>query len=208
MKIFLDSSKIEEVEKWDSVIEGVTTNPTILKKDGGCDIKALCERVAPRPVSIEACGNILDDALEYKKIPNAVVKVPLLTPGGKDNLGLIKFLVSEEKVKVNCTALFNLSQVVLATMAGAQYVSIFLGRIDDEGMDYSAIIADCSDFLVEYDTELIVGSIRTVGNALDAIRAGADIVTIPPNILEKMVMHRFSLDTVRMFEEDGRKLRE
>jgi len=96
-----------------------------------------------------------------------------------------------------------MAQVILAAKAGARYVSLFAGRVEDEGGDSSQMIADCVDFLnnEELATELIVGSIRTVGNVLDAVRAGAHIITIPPPILEKMLLHRYSLETVQQFEK-------
>lgn len=208
MKIFLDSSKIEEAKRWMPVIDGATTNPSILLKEGTTSIHEFCKMLAPMPVSIEACGDFVTEAKAYHdQIPNAVIKVPLLNTKGGNNLYIIRQL-SEEHILVNCTALMSLSQVILAAKAGARYVSLFAGRVDDEGGDYHRMISDCVDFLDNEDTktELIVGSIRTVGNALDAVRAGAHIVTIPPNILERMMMHRFSLETVRQFEEDNAKL--
>jgi transaldolase len=207
MKIFLDSSKVDEAKKWMPVIDGATTNPSILLKDGTTDIYEFCRLLHPKSVSIEACGDFETDARKYREIPNAVIKVPLLDPTGGDNLEVIKAL-SGEGIPINCTALMSLSQVILATKCGARYVSLFAGRVDDEGGDYFSMIADCVDFLNGEDTktELIVGSIRTVGNVLDAVRAGAHIVTIPPAILEKMLLHRFSLETVKQFEEDHRRL--
>ena len=208
MKIFLDSSKIEEAKRWMSVIEGATTNPSILLKEATTSIYEFCRMMEPKPVSIEACGDFITDARKYSmEIPNAVVKIPLLNTEGENNLSLIKQL-SEEGIKINCTALMSLSQVILATKAGARYVSLFAGRIDDEGGDYYQMISDSVSFLNnENVTELIVGSIRTVRNVLDAVRAGAHIVTIPPNILGKMVMHRYSLETVREFEADDKRLK-
>lgn len=217
MKIFLDSSKLEEVNKWLPVIDGVTTNPTILLKEGG-DVYTLAHLLNPKPISIEVCGDFETDARKYAgEVPNAVIKIPLLKPNGGNNLELIKRL-SKEGIPINCTALMSLSQVILATKCGARYVSLFAGRVDDEGGDYCKMIKDCIDFLDEElciekgegtefytDIELIVGSIRTVGNVLDAVRAGAHIVTIPPTVLEKMLVHRFSLDTVRQFESDNEK---
>ena len=208
MKIFLDSSKVSEAKKWMPVIEGATTNPSILLKDGS-NIEEFISVMEGKPVSVEACGDFLTDARKYSKIPDAaiVIKVPLLNPEGGSNLSIIEEL-TKEGIVINCTALFSLSQVILATAAGSRYVSLFAGRVDDEGGNYASMIEDCRNYLEEdaSDTELIVGSIRTIGNVLDSVRAGAHIVTIPPNILEKMLMHRYSLDTVRQFEEDSKKL--
>ena len=203
MKIFLDSSKIEEAKRWMPIIAGATTNPSILLKDGS-DIYEFVKVMGNLPVSIEACGDFVTDAREYSKIKDAaiVVKVPLLTPNGGDNLNIIKEL-TKEGIAINCTALMSMAQVILAAKAGAKYVSLFAGRVEDEGGDSSQMITDCVDFLnnEELATELIVGSIRTVGNVLDAVRAGAHIITIPPPILEKMLLHRYSLETVQQFEK-------
>ncbi|GAH03321.1 unnamed protein product, partial [marine sediment metagenome] len=148
------------------------------------------------------------DALGYAgMIPNVVVKIPLITTSGSPNIEVIDTLV-KEGIDINCTALMSVSQVILATQLGVRYVSIFAGRIDDEGGDYYRVIRDCVDFLDDDDggTELIVGSIRTIGNVLDAVRARAHIVTVTPAILDKMVMHRYSLETVRQFEEASKSL--
>lgn len=208
MKIFLDSSKVSEAKKWMPVIEGATTNPSILLKDGS-NIEEFISVMEGKPVSVEACGDFLTDARKYSKIPDAaiVIKVPLLNTEGGSNLSIIEEL-TKEGIAINCTALFSLSQVILATAVGSRYVSLFAGRVDDEGGNYASMIEDCRNYLEEdaSDTELIVGSVRTVGNVLDSVRAGAHIVTIPPNILEKMLFHRYSLDTVRQFEEDSKKL--
>lgn len=208
MKIFLDSSKVSEAEQWMPVIEGATTNPSILLKDGE-NIYTFAAVMDPKPVSVEACGDFITDAREYAKdIPNSVIKIPILTPNGSDNLSVIKTL-SEEGITINCTALMSLSQVILASKAGARYVSLFAGRVEDEGGDSIQMIADCVAFLDSeaVETELIVGSIRTVGNVLDAVRADAHIVTIPPTILEKMLMHSYSLVTVQQFEQASEELR-
>ena len=219
MRLFLDSSKLSEVEKWSSVIDGVTTNPSILLKDGGCDIVKLAKSLDPKPVSIEATGDFVTEAKQYAKLAsNIVIKIPLLSHiRGQDNMKLIKQL-SDGGIKINCTALMSLSQVVLATKCGARYVSLFAGRIEDEGGCSSSVIEDCMKF-IQYEgfrgekknawyPELIVGSIRTVGNVMDAVNAGASILTITPDVLSKMLMHRYSLETVQDFERDAKKLKE
>ena len=211
MRIFLDSSKVEEAKKWMSVLDGATTNPSILLKDGG-NIYEFAKLFGDKPVSVEATGDFRTEALEYaKNIPNAVIKIPLLNCEKGNNLDLIKEL-SKKKIPINRTALFSLSQVLLATKAGARYVSLFAGRVDDEGGDSSSMIRDCVKLLAdEYRhgsmTELIVGSIRTPKDVLSAVNAGAHIVTIPPPILDKMINHEFSRTTVRQFEADAKKLK-
>lgn len=208
MKIFLDSSKVEEAKRWMPVIDGATTNPSILLKDGS-NILEFVDAMDNKPVSIEACGDFVSDARKYSQIEDAsiVIKIPLLDTKGGNNLQIIRML-SEDDIVINCTALMSLSQVILATKAGSRYVSLFAGRVDDEGGNSMAMIADCVEYLDREDreTELIVGSIRTIGNVLDAVRAGAHIVTLPPPILEKMLRHQFSLKTVQEFEEAHNKL--
>ncbi len=208
MRIFLDSGSVTEARKWKPVIDGATTNPTILKKDGG-DIFEFCKELEPLPVSIEACGDFYTDARRYSgEIPNAVIKVPLLNPSGGDNLEVVKALSGEE-IKVNCTALFSLPQVFLALRAGARYVSLFIGRIEDEGGNWQEVLADCMGCVAEHgvgwgEPELIVGSVRGVGHVMSCLRSRTppDIITLPPAVLEKMTMHCFSLETVRQFERD------
>jgi transaldolase len=217
LEIYLDSSKISEAKRWKSVVTGYTTNPSILLKDGS-NIYEFCQAVAPLPVSVEACGDFVQEAHKYwTEINHAVIKIPLLKPGSGDNLDVIRQL-SSEGIKVNCTALFSLSQVILATKAGAAYVSLFAGRVDDEGGYSTTMISDCVEFLESSEvwndvtkkhthTKLIVGSIRTVSNVLDAVRAGAHIVTIPPPILEKMLDHKYSRVTSEQFERDSQCLK-
>jgi len=208
MRIFLDSSKISEAEKWMPILDGATTNPSILLKEGG-NIYEFCKYMYPKPVSVEACGSVELEAIKYsEQIPNAVIKITLLNMDGSNNLALISKL-ARQSIKINCTALFSLSQVILAAKAGARYVSLFAGRIDDEGGDYYGMVRDSVSYLDSsgLDVELIVGSVRTVGMVLDSASANAHVVTIPPEVLNKMVMHRFSLDTVKQFELDQEKIR-
>lgn len=203
MEFFLDSGSKAEYEKWKSVVVGVTTNPSIVLKDG-CDIKSFCKLVAPKVVSVEASGDFEAEALKYAaSISNAVIKVPLLRPDGGHNLAIIEKLESQD-IKVNCTALFSMAQVMLGARSGASYLSIFAGRIDDEGGEWLTIVNDCVQWLLKEKimSEIIVGSIRTVGQVLNCanLEFPPGYVTVPPAILEKMVTHSYSLETVRQFE--------
>ena len=207
MKLYLDSSKPEEVKRWLPVIDGVTTNPSILLKEGG-SIEEVLKLVSSKPVSIEACGDFITDARKYSLLAsNVVIKVPLLRPGKGDNLQLIADLV-KSGIKINCTALFSLPQVILASKVGAQYVSLFIGRIDDEGNDVYSAIKECTKYL-RYErvpSQLILGSIRTVSHVVMASSLGVDIVTVSPSILGKMLEHKFSRATVEQFESDSKKI--
>jgi transaldolase len=118
-------------------------------------------------------------------------------------------MLSADEIKINCTALFSLGQAIFAAKAGARYVSLFGGRIEDEGGNQYEIIREVSDFLflTGYTCEIIVGSIRGVDQIKNSLISGAHIVTVPPAILEKMLMHRYSIDTVKQFEKDAEALK-
>ena len=208
-KIFLDTSNLDDIKHWKSVISGVTTNPSILKKEGG-DLEEICKYMTNKHVSVESGADFLQEAESLWSWlspinPALAVKVPFLDTKGNHNLDIIETL-TEKNIPVNCTAMLSLSQIILASKAGAKYVSLFACRIDDEGGDYKEVIRDCITYLdndfFDKGCELIVGSVRTVGNVLDSIRAGAHIVTITPPVLQKMATHQYSILTSREFEED------
>ena len=208
-KIFLDTSDIDNINSWNSVISGVTTNPSILKKEGG-DLEEICKLMDGRHVSVESGGDFLQQAETlhewlYKYNSGLAIKVPFLDTKGNHNLDIIKEL-TEMGIAVNCTAMLSLSQIILASKAGAKYVSLFAGRIDDEGGDYKEVVKDCVTYLdsnfFDKGCELIVGSVRTVGNVLDCMKVGAHIVTIPPTVLQKMITHQYSIFTSNQFEND------
>ena len=217
MEIFIDSASITEIKKWVEmgVLDGVTTNPSIMFKDGVYDTKAGAKEIAalvnPRPVSVEVTTNDLDEMLTQAQTfatwaPNIVVKIPQITQDGIPCYGVIRQL-EKEGVKVNATVALSLGQVILAAKVGATYISIFAGRVADEGGDASALIATAVDWLErwKYESRIIVGSIRSVGDVLTAAMAGAHIITIPPQFLGKMVDHKYSRDTVRQFITDAQK---
>jgi len=217
MEVFIDSASITEIKKWVEmgVLDGVTTNPSIMFKDGVYDAEAGAKEIAalvnPRPVSVEVTTNDLDEMLTQAQTfatwaPNIVVKIPQINQDGIPCYGVIRQL-EEEGVKVNATVALSLGQVILAAKAGATYISIFAGRVADEGGDASALIATAVDWLErwKYESRIIVGSIRSVGDVLTAAIAGAHIITIPPQFLGKMVDHKYSRDTVRQFITDAQK---
>jgi len=193
----------------------VTTNPTILLKDGGHDMetraKEIAELVSPRPVSVEVTTNDRCEMIEQARelagwAPNIVVKIPVVNEHGEPSLGVVRTLV-QEGVKINMTACLSLGQVVLGSKAGATYISIFGGRVADEGHDAPRLIRQAVDWLKEweYPSQIIVGSIREVINIQDAALAGAHIITVPPQFMSKMIDHHYSRATVRQFNEDARK---
>ncbi len=217
MEIFIDSANITEIEKWlkMGVIDGVTTNPSIMLKDGVYDAEAGAKEIAalinPRPLSVEVTTNDLDEMLTQARtfaswVPNIVIKIPQITQDGVPCYGVIRQL-EIEGIKVNATVAMSLGQVILAAKAGATYISIFAGRVADEGGNAPEVISNSVDWLEhwEYKSKIIVGSIRSVGDVLSAAITGAHIITIPPQFLTKMVDHKFTRATVEQFITDAKK---
>jgi transaldolase len=217
MEIFIDSANLEEIGRWleYGVVDGVTTNPTILLKDGGHDMEARAKEIAklvsPRPVSVEVTTNdpceMIEQAREFAGwASNIVVKIPVVNEHGEPSLGVVRALV-QDGIKVNMTACLSFGQVVLGAKAGATYISIFGGRVADEGHDAPRLIRQAVDWLKEwgYPSRIIVGSIREVINIQEAALAGGHIITVPPQFMGKMIDHHYSRATVRQFNKDARK---
>ena len=135
-----------------------------------------------------------------------VVKIPVINENGESCLGVINTL-NREGILVNSTAILSFNQAILAAKAGATYISIFAGRVADEGNDPTVIIRNVRQWLDawDYTAKIIVGSIRTVMDIQAAALAGAHIITIPPQFLAKMVDHKYTRDTVRQFNQDADK---
>ncbi len=217
MEIFIDSANIAEIEKWVKmgVVDGVTTNPSIMFKDGVYDMETGAKEIAalihPRPVSVEVTTNNLDEMVtQAQKLaswaPNINVKIPQITPDGIPCYGVIRQLEGEG-IRVNATIAMSLGQVMLAAKAGATYVSIFAGRIGDEGGNAPQVIKNSVEWLElwKYGSKIIVGSIRSVGDVLNAAMAGAHIITIPPQFLNQMADHRYTRAIVERFTNDANK---
>lgn len=217
MEIFLDTSNVAEIEKWLSygVIDGVTTNPSIMRKDGHRDmkagIKAIAKLINPLPVSAEVYSNDFSEMLTQAReiaswAPNIAVKITIINEQGAPCLGVIKTLANEG-VKVNCTACMSLGQAMLATKAGSTYVSLFVGRINDEGNDGPDVVRKTRQWLDmwKYPSKIIAGSIRTVMDIQQNALAGSHIITIPPEFMPRLIDHKFSRVTVQQFVTDGQK---
>ena len=217
MQIFLDSAKQTEIEKWlqQGIVDGLTTNPSIMFKDGVFDIEQgarnLCALLGDRPVSVEVTTNDRKEMVEQGRsfanwAQNVVVKIPVINQDGESCLGVISAL-NREGILVNCTAILSFNQAILAAKAGATYISIFSGRVADEGSDPTSLIRNVRQWLDawDYTAKIIVGSIRTVMDIQAAAIAGAHIITIPPQFLAKMVDHRYTRETVRQFNQDADK---
>lgn len=217
MRIFIDSADMREIEKWmcQGVVDGATTNPSIMFKDGIYDIEDGARRISSLlgeyPLSVEVTTNDRDEMIRQGRTfanwaPNIAVKIPIVNEDGESCLGVVNTLV-REGIRVNTTAILSFNQALLAAKAGATYVSIFAGRIADEGGDPAVVIRNVRQWLDdwEYSAEIIVGSIRTVMDVQNAALAGAHIVTIPPQFLPKMLDHRYTRETVRQFNRDAEK---
>jgi transaldolase len=216
MKIYIDSANLKEIEKWLNygVIDGVTTNPSIMLKDGVYDVEAGIKKIArlidPLPISVEVTTNDSKEMIEQARRlaalgHNIVVKIPVENEFGVPCYGLIGQL-EKSGVTVNATAIMSFGQIILAAKAGASYVSLFAGRVADEGGNSPEVIVESVEWLEhwEYKSQLIVGSIRSVGDILNAATAGAHIITIPPQYLSKMADHKYTRETVKEFIADAK----
>jgi len=216
MEIFADTSDVNEIAKWlrRGVLDGVTTNPSIMVKDGARDIekaaREIAEIVQGRPVSVEVTANEPDEMLRQGRrvarwAPNVVVKIPVINEDGVSCLEVIHTL-AEEGIKVNTTAILSFNQVVLAAKAGATYLSVFAGRVADEGHDPAELIATAARWVERWNYgKILVGSVRGNLDVQRAAAAGAHIVTIPPAVLDKLLEHKYTRETVRGFNADARK---
>jgi len=225
MPIFLDSSNLDEIKKYNKmgIIRGVTTNPTIMVKDGLKTFDEIKERTIEiakemnnYPVSVEVLSNEPKEMIKQAKqfsnwAHNINIKIPFHGPNGElDNIKVIKEL-TQYGIHINCTAMMNASQCITATLAGARYVSLFGGRVNDMGYNCKWEIRKIRRFLDNYhytaDTELIIGSVREALNISEWLHYGADIITTPPKILEKALVHARTKETVKMFLDDAEKLK-
>lgn len=217
MRVFVDSADQKQIEHWleQGVVDGVTTNPSIMFRDGATDLEECARRLASllgdRPLSVEVTSNDREVMVEQARTfatwaRNIVVKIPIVNEYGESCLGVMHRL-SQEGIGVNATAILSFNQALLAAKAGATYVSIFAGRVADEGNDPAVTIRNVRRWLDDWElpSHIIVGSIRTVMDIQNSALAGAHIITIPPPFLPKMIDHRYTRETVRQFVQDAEK---
>lgn len=223
MAIFLDTGSISEIEKYMKmgIVRGVTTNPTILLKDGvtggreGIKKRSLeiAKLIYPYPLSVEVTSNdydtMIEQAIEYSKwADNINVKITIHGPEGEtENLIAIHELETKHDIRVNATAMMSAQQCFLAAMAGATYVSLFGGRVNNMGYDSSDEIRKLRKLLdmQGLDSKIIIGSTREILNITEWLEAGADIVTVLPDFIKGMIVHPYSKETVQMFLNDAAK---
>ena len=220
MEIFADTADVREIQKWldFGVLDGATTNPSIMLAGGEYQLQAGAVKIAKllgeKPLSVEVVTDEREDmylqAIEMAGwAKNIVVKIPIITTLGEPCLGVISKLTSAG-VKVNATACLSFNQAMLAAKAGATYVSLFAGRISDEGASAYEVIRNTAAWLKVWNmpTKIIVGSIRETVNVQDAALAGAHVVTVPPKFLLQMIDHKYSRFTVAQFLADGQSAAE
>lgn len=211
MKFFIDTANIEEIKKANELglLDGVTTNPSLVAKEGREFkelIKEICN-IVDGPVSAEVLSleteGMVSEARELAKIANnIVVKIPLV----KEGLKAVKIL-SGEGIKTNVTLCFSAVQALMAAKAGADYISPFVGRLDDIGQIGMELVEQITTIYEAYgyETEIIVASIRNPIHVLDAALMGADIATIPFKVMEQLIKHPLTDIGIANFMADWKK---
>lgn len=212
MKIFLDTANVESIEKYSElgVVDGITTNPTLLSKEKGNPIKTMKKivEIMKGPVSLEVVAvdfdKMMEESLKLAKYgENVVVKIPMTMDGLK-----VVHALTKKNIKTNVTLIFSANQALLAAKAGATYVSPFIGRLDDIGSEGLNLVSEIVQIFASYDisTQLLVASVRHPLHVIEAAKMGADVVTLPPDILDKMIRHPLTDKGLDSFLSDWKKL--
>lgn len=213
MKIFLDTANLEDIKTFNDmgVVDGITTNPSLLSKEKGNPSQIMRDivRIIKGPVSLEVVGTqyeeMLEEAHRLKKYgQNVIVKIPMIPDGIK----AVKSL-KEEGIETNVTLIFSANQAILAAKAGASYVSPFIGRLDDGGQEGMALIREIIQIFKNYQIEskVLVASIRHPLHVIEAGKIGAHVVTLPPDVLRKMMMHPLTDKGLTGFLNDWEKVK-
>jgi len=213
MRIFLDTPNIDQIRQAAKlgIISGVTTNPSLVSKEAAADyqaaIKEICS-IIPGPVSAEVLVEGTQAMIEQARristwAPNIVIKIPATTAGLEATS-----VLARDNIKVNFTLCFSLNQALLGALAGATYVSLFVGRLDDVGHDGMQVVKDIVDVFNHYHltTEVIAASIRHPQHCVTAAKAGAHIATIPYNVLLQMLHHPLTDIGVARFLSDWQRV--
>ncbi|MBO5483930.1 MAG: fructose-6-phosphate aldolase [Lachnospiraceae bacterium] len=211
MKFFVDTAKIEDIKKANEmgVICGVTTNPSLIAKEGGKSQEEVLKEIAEivdgpisgevKATTVDAEGMIAEGREIAKLHPNMVVKIPMTVEGLKATK-----VLSSEGIKCNVTLIFSANQALLAARAGAAYVSPFLGRLDDISQPGIDLIETITAIFDNYgiDTEIIAASVRNPIHVTDCALAGADIATVPYSVIEQMTKHPLTDQGIEKFQKD------
>lgn len=211
MRLFIDTANLDEIKEAASwgVVSGVTTNPSLIAKEGR-DLKEVITEITSLvdgPISAEVnegkAEDMIAQALELAKIhKNIVIKLPMTMEGIKACKAL-----TDKGIKTNVTLIFSVHQALIACEAGATYISPFMGRMDDIGLDSTKLIEDISQLILNYryDTQIIAASIRNVSHIETAALAGVDIATIPFKVMAKMVEHPLTTAGLKIFADASKK---
>ena len=211
MKLFIDTANVEEIKAASKlgVLSGVTTNPSLIAKEGR-DLKEVIEEITALvdgPISAEVTAEdaegMVEQAKELVKIhKNIVIKIPICEEGLKATSALSKL-----GIRTNVTLIFSSSQALLAARAGASFVSPVIGRLDDISADGAALVEEISEIFTYFgiETEIIAASIRGPQDVIKAAKAGADIATIPYKVIMQMIKHPLTDKGIEKFNEDIKK---
>ena len=213
MRIFLDTANIDQIRKAAKlgIISGVTTNPSLVSKEGRANyeaaIKEICSIISG-PVSAEVLAEDVESMIEQARnistwAPNIVIKIPATTTGLEATS-----ILARENIKVNFTLCFSVNQAILGALAGATYVSPFVGRLDDAGHDGMQVVKDIVEVFEHYQlpTQVIAASIRHPQHCLAAAKAGAHIATVPYDVLMQMIHHPLTDIGVARFRDDWQRV--
>jgi transaldolase len=214
MQIFLDTANIDQIRQAAElgIISGVTTNPSLLSREATADYetvtKEICSIVSG-PVSVEVLSEDADAMVEEARLKaswatNVNIKIPITADGLKATS-----ILSQENIDVNMTLCFSANQALLGAVAGATYVSIFVGRLDDAGHDGMQVVQEVIDILDNYpelDTQVIAASIRHPMHCTQAAQMGTDILTVPYNVLMQMIRHPLTDVGIKRFLEDWKSV--
>ncbi len=216
MKFFIDTANLAQIEEANDlgILDGVTTNPTLMAKEGikgeaaiAKHYKAICELVEG-DISAEVLSTdfatIVEEGKKLADIhPNIIVKVPMI----KDGIKAIKWF-ADNGIKTNCTLIFSAGQAILAAKAGASYVSPFIGRIDDSGWDGVQLIAQIANIfeIQKFKTEVLAASIRNANHIIQCAEAGADVCTCPLDSILALLKHPLTDIGLAKFLEDAKKM--
>jgi len=212
MKIFIDTANVEHIKEMNDlgIIDGVTTNPSLIAKEGRNFeqvVKEICQ-IVDGPISAEVISlnadGMVEEAKKLSKIhKNIVIKVPMTAEGLKATKRLTKL-----KIKTNVTLIFSSTQALLAAKAGATYVSPFVGRLDDISADGMELVEEIVTIYENYDldTQVIVASVRNPLHVIDAAMMGAHVATIPYSVLQQMIKHPLTDIGIQRFLEDWKKV--
>ena len=213
MQIFLDTANIDEIKQAAKlgIISGITTNPSLVSKEATTDYQTITKEICsiiPGPVSVEVLVEGVESMIEQARhisswAPNVVIKIPATVDGLQATS-----VLAREKIKVNFTLCFSPNQSLLGALAGATYVSLFVGRLDDAGHSGMQIVKEIVDIFKRYEisTQVIAASIRHPQHCVAAAKAGAHIATVPYNVLMQMIQHPLTDIGITRFLSDWRRV--